>query len=395
MLSVRELFIKHQAQTTDSPLSIRFKDSTGVYLIDENGKKHIDFISGIGVSNYGHGNKEVINAIKEQAEKHMHLMVYGEFISDPPALFAHELTKNIKGNLDCVYFVNSGAEAIEGAMKLAKRFTGRSKFIAAKNAYHGSTQGALSLMSAEYFKQNYRPLLPGVEFINYNSTEDLEIINEEFAAVVIEGVQAESGYLPGKKAFFQALRKKCDENGVLLIIDEIQTGMGRTGHLFSYEDLGIIPDIICSAKALGAGMPLGAFISSKKLMDSLSNNPILGHITTFGGHPVSCAAGLAGFKFMLENELISQVKSKSEFIFNSINPSDKIKSIQGKGLMISIEFENFEINKKIIDLCIEKGLITDWFLHAPNKLRISPPLTISRQELEQSLEIINECIKIA
>lgn len=395
MLSIRELFTKHQAQTSEAPLSIRFKNSEGVYLIDENGKKYIDFISGIGVSNYGHGNVKIIEAIKNQAEKHMHLMVYGEFISDPPALFAHELVQNIKGDLDCVYFVNSGAEAIEGAMKLAKKYTNKSKFIAARNAYHGSTQGALSLMSNEYFKQNYRPLLPGVEFIDYNSEADLEKINDEFAAVVIESVQAESGYIPGNKDFFQKLRKKCDDNGVLLIIDEIQTGMGRTGTLFSYEDLGIVPDIICSAKALGAGMPLGAFISRKKIMDVLSNNPVLGHITTFGGHPVCCAAGLAGLKFLLENNLLEQVKSKSDFIFNQINPSEKIKSISGKGLMISIEFENFENNKKIIDLCIENGLITDWFLHAPNKLRISPPLTITQSELDKSIQIINKCVRMA
>jgi len=307
MLTLRQLFLANNAQTTDFPLLLEFERAEGVHLYDAEGKGYIDLISGIGVSNLGHSNPKVIQAIKDQVDRYMHLMVYGEYVQTPQVRFAQKLVSVLPDNLQAVYFVNSGAEAVEGALKLAKRYTGRQQIIACKNSYHGSTHGALSVMGNEDFKQAYRPLLPGVEFIRFNDIDDLQLITQQTACVIIETVQGEAGIRVPDLNYMQALRKRCDETGTLLILDEIQAAMGRTGKLFAFEHYGIVPDILLLAKALGGGMPIGAFVSSNQIMGALKENPMLGHITTFGGHPVCCAAGLAALEVLLDDNLVDTV----------------------------------------------------------------------------------------
>jgi acetylornithine/succinyldiaminopimelate/putrescine aminotransferase len=391
MLTLRQLFLANNAQTTNFPLLLEFERAEGVHLYDSNGKAYIDLISGIGVSNLGHSNPHVINAIKQQVDKYMHLMVYGEYVQTPQVKFAEKLVSILPENLQSVYFVNSGAEAVEGALKLAKRFTGRQQIIACHNSYHGSTHGALSVMGNEDFKQAYRPLLPGINFIRFNDIADLELITNETACIIIETIQGEAGIRVPDAAYMQALRKRCDETGTLLILDEIQAALGRTGKLFAFEHFGIVPDILLLAKALGGGMPLGAFISSNKIMGALKENPILGHITTFGGHPVCCAAGLAALQVLLDENLIASVPEKEE-LMRSLLIHPAIKQVRGKGLMLAIELENFDINKKIIDRCIQQGVITDWFLHCDNAMRIAPPLIITADEIRKSCQIILKSI---
>jgi acetylornithine/N-succinyldiaminopimelate aminotransferase len=391
MLTLRQLFLANNAQTTDFPLLLEFERAEGVYLYDVNGKAYIDLISGIGVSNLGHSNPHVISAIKQQVDKYMHLMVYGEYVQTPQVRFAEKLISLLPENLQSVYFVNSGAEAVEGALKLAKRYTGRQQIIACHNSYHGSTHGALSVMGNEDFKQAYRPLLPGVNFIRFNNPADLNLITDETACVIIETIQGEAGMRVPDVAYMQALRKQCDTTGTLLILDEIQAAFGRTGKLFAFEHYGIVPDILLLAKALGGGMPIGAFIASNKIMGSLKENPILGHITTFGGHPVCCAAGLAALEVLINEQLTGTVAEK-EILMRSLLIHPSIKEIRGKGLMLAIELENFELNKKIIDRCIKHGVITDWFLHCDNSMRIAPPLIITTDELKKACKIIIEAI---
>jgi len=370
---------------------LEIEHAQGMYMYAADGKKYLDLIAGISVSNLGHSHPAVVAAVKEQAEKYMHLMVYGEFVESPQVKYAKRLTEFLPPNLNNVYFTNSGAEATEGAMKLAKRITGRTQFISFKNAYHGSTQGALSIMGDEYFKRNFRPLLPDTLQLKYNNEKELEKISERTAAVIIEPVQAESGITVPSKNFIQALREKCNETGTLLIFDEAQTSLGRTGKMFAFEHFGVVPDILLLAKALGGGMPLGAFISSKEKMDSLSENPVLGHITTFGGHPVCCAAGLAAFNVLVEENFTAQVEAKGIF-FEELLVHSKIKSKSRIGLMMALELGNFEQNKKIIDRCIENGVLTDWFLFAPHCMRIAPPLIISEAEIKIACETILESI---
>jgi len=391
MLTLRQLFLANNAQTTDFPLLLEFEHAEGVHLYDVNGKGYIDLISGIGVSNLGHGNPKVTEAVKDQVEKYMHLMVYGEYVQTPQVHFAKKLTSILPDNLQSVYFVNSGAEAAEGALKLAKRYTGRQQIISCYNSYHGSTHGALSIMGNEEYKQAYRPLLPMVNFIRFNEVDDLQFITSETACVIIETIQGEAGIRVPDIAYIQLLRKRCDETGTLSILDEIQAALGRTGSLFAFEHFDIVPDILLLAKALGGGMPVGAFISSKKIMDALKENPILGHITTFGGHPVCCAAGLAALEVLLEQNLIATVPEK-EAIIRRMLVHPAIQEIRGKGLMLGIEFESFELNKKIIDRCIAKGVITDWFLHCSNSMRIAPPLIITHDELKYACRVILEAI---
>jgi len=391
MLTLRQLFLANNAQTTNFPLLLEFERAEGVYMYDPNGKPYLDLISGIGVSSLGHGNPYVINAIKDQVDKYMHLMVYGEYVQTPQVRFAEKLVSLLPQSLNSVYFVNSGAEAVEGALKLAKRFTGRSQIVSCCNSYHGSTHGALSVMGNEEYKQAYRPLLPGVNFIRFNNIDDLELITEETACVIIETLQGEAGIrVPGIE-YMQALRKRCTQTGTLLILDEIQAAFGRTGRLFAFEHFDIIPDILLLAKALGGGMPVGAFISSHQIMGALKENPILGHITTFGGHPVCCAAGLAALEVLLNENLIEQVDTKSN-LFRELLIHPAIKEIRGKGLMLAIELENFELNKKIIDRCIENGVVVDWFLHCSNSMRIAPPLIISFDEIKKACSVILEAI---
>ncbi|WP_121197937.1 aspartate aminotransferase family protein [Mucilaginibacter gracilis] len=391
MTTLRQLFLNHNAQTTHFPLLLEFESARGVYIYDKQGKPYLDLISGIGVSNIGHSHPRVIEAITQQAEKYMHLMVYGEYIQAPQVKFAEKLASLLPLQLQCTYFVNSGSEAIEGALKLAKRYTGRSNIIACKNSYHGSTHGALSVMGNEVYKQAYRPLLPGIQFIDFNDAAHLEQITTETACVLIETIQGEAGIRVPDVAYMQALRQRCTHTGTLLILDEIQVAMGRTGKMFAFEHFGIVPDILVLAKALGGGMPIGAFVSSAQIMDSLRENPILGHITTFGGHPVCCAAGLAGLEVLFSENLIEQVKQK-EALMRALLVHPAIREVRGKGLIMAIELKNFEFNKKVIDRCIENGVITDWFLHCTNSMRLAPPLIITHDELTMACNVILEAL---
>lgn len=391
MPTLRQLFLANNAQTTNFPLLLEFERAEGVYMYDANGKAYTDLISGIGVSSLGHGNPKVTQAIKEQVDKYMHLMVYGEYVQTPQVHFAEKLVSVLPANLQSVYFTNSGAEAVEGALKLAKRFTDRQQVIACHHSYHGSTHGALSVMGNEEFKQAYRPLLPGVNFIRFNNMDDLHLITGDTACVIIETLQGEAGIRVPDAAYLQALRKRCNETGTLLILDEIQAAFGRTGKLFAFEHFGIVPDILLLAKALGGGMPIGAFIASNAIMGALKENPILGHITTFGGHPVCCAAGLAALEVLLDENLVSGVAEK-EALFRKLLVHPAIKAVRGKGLMLAVELDSFDLNKKIIDRCIEHGIITDWFLHCSNSMRIAPPLIIKPHEIEHACAVIIEAV---
>ncbi|MEY3921751.1 MAG: hypothetical protein RL634_1512 [Bacteroidota bacterium] len=386
-MNQRELFLRNVAQTSDAPLALEIVRAKDITLWDVHGKAYLDLISGISVSNIGHSNTEVIEAVKKQAELYMHIMVYGELIESPQVQYATELISHLPSTLNSVYFTNSGTEATEGAMKLAKRVTGRTQILAFHNSYHGSTQGALSVMGSEYWRNAFRPLLPGIIHAEYNSIESIDLIDENLACIILEPLQAEKGVNVPSIEWMQTIRKKCDEKGVLMILDEIQTGFGRTGTLFSFQHYDIIPDILLLGKALGGGMPLGAFISSRSLMDAFTNNPVLGHISTFGGHPVSCAAGLAALKYLLNNHLIDGVEGKRK-IFRDKLIHPLIKEFRSYGLLMTIEFESWDINKKIIDLCIEGGVFTDWFLFAPNCMRLAPPLIISDEDIYKACEII-------
>ena len=388
----RQLFFRHLAQTSTAPVALEMKRAEGIYIIDVEDKKYIDGISGFSVNNIGHSHPSVVKAVQEQVEKYMHLIVYGEFIQSPQVAYATMLTEHLPDTLDTVYFTNSGAEATEGAMKLAKRVTNRPDIIAFKNAYHGSTQGALSIMGDEYWRNAYRPLLPGIIHADYNNYAVLDAIDADTACIIMEVVQAEAGIIPADKNWLQAIREKCNQTGTLLVFDEIQSGFGRTGSLWAFEQYNIVPDILLLGKALGGGMPLGAFIAGNELMSTLSDDPVLGHITTFGGHPVSCTAGKAALEVLLNEVSIEDVKAKEKILIESIiHPS--IKSIRYCGLWMAIEFGNFEMNKSVVHECIKRGLITDWFLFAPECLRIAPPLTITEDELHQLCTIVLESIE--
>ena len=398
-MTQRELFLKHIAQTSTAPLALEIVKAEGCKLIDVNGKEYIDLIAGISVCNVGHRHPKVIEAIKQQLDAYLHIMVYGEMVENPQVQYAKLLTDNLPSSLNSVYFTNSGTEATEGAMKLAKKITGRTQIIAYKNSYHGSTQGALSVMGDEYWRNAFRPLLPDVLHLNYNDVEELNFISEKTACVIAETIQAEAGIIAPQNGWLNKLRKRCTETGTLLILDEIQTGFGRTGSLWGFQQFDVTPDIVLLGKALGGGMPLGAFVADKNLMDAFTDNPVLGHITTFGGHPVCCAAGMAAMKVLLEEKLMNEVKVK-ENLFRQllVHPpggtrSPKIKSIRSQGLWMAVEFDSFETNKKIIDACIDTsagsvGVFTDWFLFASNCMRIAPPLTISQKEIETGCSII-------
>ncbi len=387
MISNRQLFLTHQAQTTNFPLLLEVSKAEGIYIYDTNGKAHIDFISGISVSSLGHSNTAVRNAIKHQADQYMHLMVYGEYVQEPTAQLAAKLVSYLPSSLSSVYFVNSGAEATDGALKLAKRVTGKSKIMACKNAYHGSTHAALSLNSNEYYTQAFRPLLPAIHFMEFNNRNDIELIDNETAAVIVETIQGEAGYIVPHMEFLMALRKKCNETGTLLIFDEIQAGIGKTGKMFAFEHWNIVPDILLLGKALGAGMPIGAFVSSKAHMHTLTDNPILGHISTFGGHPVIAAAALAGLHELERMDLIAQVAAK-ELLIKRLLTHPKIKSIRGKGLMLAMQLANFDEVLKLCQLCLQDGLIIDWFLFATDCVRLVPPLIITEEEIEKAIQII-------
>jgi acetylornithine/succinyldiaminopimelate/putrescine aminotransferase len=384
----RQLFQKFLAPTSDSPLALEIVKAKGIYLYDQEGKPYIDLISGIAVSNVGHRNKKIISAIKKQLDKYMHLMVYGEYIQSPQVLLAQALVNSTKtSTLNQVYFTNSGTEAVEGAMKMAKRYTGRTDFISCINAYHGSSQGALSLAGDENFKNSFRPLLTNITHITYGDERDLDHINHKTAAIIIEIIGGESGVRQASKSYFKALRKRCDETETLLIVDEIQTGFGRTGTFWAYEAMEIVPDVLLTAKGMGGGMPIGAFIAHEKIMKSLSFDPVLGHITTFGGHPVNCAASLATLNYIIDENLMVDIPTKSQ-LFKSLLVHPMINEVRAVGLMIAVEYENFEIIQKIITKCLISGLITDWFLFCNNSLRIAPPLIITMKEIKIACKII-------
>lgn len=386
-MHLRELFLRHVAQTSPAPLCIEIARAEGSKLYDSDGKSFIDLIGGISVANMGHRHPKVLEAMRDQLDAYLHVMVYGEFVSSPQVRYAHLLCEQLPFSLNSVYFTNSGAEAVEGAMKLAKRVSGRTQILAFRNSYHGSTQGALSIIGDEYWRQAYRPLLPGIRHLVYNDFASLAAINEQTACVVAETVQAEAGVLAPDKAWLQALRQKCTEKGALLVLDEIQAGFGRTGSLWGFSQYDIVPDILLLGKALGGGMPLGAFIADRALMQQLTDAPVLGHITTFGGHPLSCAAGMASLQALLDEGMMDQVKEKEE-LFRTLLQHPSILSVHSAGLWLALRFKSFEVNKKVIDYCIQHGVLTDWFLFAPDCLRISPPLVITEAEIRQACEII-------
>ena len=386
-MNQREIFLRHIAQTSATPLALEIVRAEGSSLFDAAGKEYIDLIGGISVANVGHRHPKVIEAIKKQLDVYLHVMVYGEFVEAPQVQYAKFLTDHLPEPLDTVYFTNSGTEATEGAMKLAKRYTNRSLIIAFNNSYHGSTQGALSVIGSEYWRNAFRPLLPGIVHFDYNSFEVLTAITEEIACVIVETVQGEAGVVAPSKDWLTAVRKKCAETGTLMILDEVQTGFGRTGKLWGFEHFDVVPDVLLLGKALGGGMPLGAFISSQRIMSVLMNDPVLGHITTFGGHPVCCASGLAAMKTFLEEAMMNEIRNK-ENLFRSLLVHPKIKSIRSFGLWLAVAFDSFEINKRIIDQCILNGVLTDWFLFGSNCLRISPPLTISEEQIRKACGVI-------
>lgn len=391
MISHRQLFLENVAQCSEEPMGLEVTKAKGIYLKGQDKKRYMDLISGIAVSNLGHRHPEVHLAIVKQLKTYTHLMVYGEMIQSPQVKLAKKLADVLPAPLSSTYFVNSGTEAVEGAMKLAKRYTGRTEIMACLNSYHGSTQGAMSLMGGEYFKNAFRPLLPDIHHIEYNNLEDVNKITTKTACIIIEPVQGEAGAIPAKTEWLTALRNKCNETGTLLVFDEIQTGFGRTGKLFAFEHYNIVPDILLLAKGFGGGLPLGAFISSKEIMWSLTNNPVLGHMTTFGGHPVSCAASLATLKILLKESYIAEVDEK-EALFRSLLVHPAIKNISGKGLLMAVSFENSDLNKKIIKQCLNNGLVTDWFLFNDHSFRLAPPLIITKEQIRKACSIIIQSI---
>ena len=391
MITDRQIFYEHVGQTSDFPMGLEPEHAEGIYLYDKTGKKYFDLISGVSVSNLGHNNKDICNAVKEQVDKYMHLMVYGEYIQGPQVKLAQKLTGLLPDNLEAVFYVNSGSEAVEAALKLAKRFTGRTEIVSFKNAYHGSTHGALSLMGSDIYSLAYRPLLPDVKHLNYNKKSDLEKITNKTACVIAEVIQAEAGIIEGDISFLADLKQRCIDTGALLIFDEIQTGFGRTGELFAFMHHNIIPDILLVAKAFGGGMPLGGVISSREILSAFKNKPVLGHITTFGGHPVSCAAGLASLNFILDNDLIQSVREK-EKVFKDNLSHPKMNGIRGKGLFFAVELGCFDKIQTFIKTALKLGLISDWFLFNDTCFRISAPLIISTDEIIASCKIIDEAI---
>lgn len=392
---LRKQFLRHVAQTSPAPQLIEVARAEGVFFYTPEGKPYYDLVSGVSVNNVGHGNRAVVEAVQRQAADYMHIMVYGEMVERPQVEFARALAEALPEPLDSVYFLNSGAEAVEGALKLAKRYTHRTEMISMRQAYHGSTHGAMSMMGqpeGEEWKCAFRPLLPDTKAIRFNNIDDLSLITERTACVLCEPVQGEAGVRPPKDGYLQALRKRCTEVGALLIFDEIQVGMGRTGEMFAMQKYGVTPDIVCLAKALGGGMPLGAFVSSQEIMSTLTHNPVLGHITTFGGHPVCCAAGLAAMKFLQDNKIVEDVERKGALYEELLKDHPAVKEIRRAGLLLAIELGESEKLYKIMDLFIEEGILSDWFLFCDTAFRISAPLVISDEEIRDSVRIIRECL---
>jgi acetylornithine/succinyldiaminopimelate/putrescine aminotransferase len=387
----REVFLNHIAQTTDSPSLLSISHAEGIYLYTPDNEQYIDLISGIGVSNIGHCHPAVIKAIKDQLDKHLHVMVFGEYIQSSSNLLAQKLVSLLPPKLNCSYFVNSGTEANEGALKLAKRFTGRTQIVSCRKSYHGSTHGSLSVSGNEVKKQAFRPLLPDIQFINFNQPDDLAWITEKSACVIMETIQGDAGVRIPSKLYMKALRKRCDETGTLLILDEIQCGMGRAGSLFAFEQFDIVPDILTVAKAFGGGLPIGAFISDKRIMSCLSHDPMLGHITTFGGNPVCCASALATLKVIEDEKLLDGVEEKGK-LFEKLLKHPRILEVRRIGLMFAIDFESAKLVSRIVLKAKELGVICYWFLSLPTSFRIAPPLTITNDQIKVSCDIILKAI---
>ena len=387
MLSSKKIFKQNQAQTFPYPSCLEIKSASGSFIFDINDKSYLDFVAGVSACTLGHSHPSINQAIIDQTKKYAHVMVYGEYIQSPQFKLAHLISSNLPDNLTTTYFTNSGTEAIEGAIKLAKRSNGRSEILSCKNSYHGSTQGALSIIGNENQKSNYRPLIPDCNQIIFNDLNSIEKITSKTCAVVLEPIQSASGFVEIDIEFLNKVRQKCDSTGTILIFDEIQTCFGRIGSLFACIYYNIFPDILCIAKGMGAGMPIGAFISSWKLMNNFTTNPSLGHITTFGGHPVCCAASLACLNYLLHSDIMDSIKEK-ENLFRSKLKHPLIKEIRGKGLMLAIELGNEDLTKKLVDTSLEKGLILFYFLFTKTAVRISPPLTISKEEIKKGCEII-------
>lgn len=392
---LRKQFLAHVGQTSSSPMLVEVARAEGSFFYTPDGKRYYDLIAGVSVSNVGHANPAVVKAVQEQAARYMHVMVYGELVETPQVAYATRLASLIPGGIDSFYFVNSGAEAVEGALKLAKRYTGRTEMISMRRAYHGSTHGALSMMGApegEEWKGAFRPLLPNVRAIEFNNFDELNGITRRTACVLVEPVQGEAGVRLPAPDYLEALRNRCNETGTMLIFDEIQTGMGRTGALFAMQKYGVTPDIVCLAKAFGGGMPLGAFAARKEVMDALQRNPVLGHITTFGGHPVCCAAGLAALEYLLDNRLVEQAEAKGALYESLLRDHPQVREIRRAGLLMAIELSDSAKLYRLMELFKENGILSDWFLFCDTAFRISPPLTISDEEIRDSALIIRECL---
>ena len=392
---LRKQFLRHVAQTSPAPQLIEVARAEGVFFYTPEGKPYYDLVSGVSVNNVGHANPAVVEAVQRQAADYMHIMVYGEMVERPQVEFARLLATTLPAPLDTVYFLNSGAEAVEGALKLAKRYTHRTEMISRRRAYHGSTHGAMSMMGepeGEEWKNAFRPLLPDTRAINFNSIEDLEQITTRTACVLCEPVQGEAGVRVPDEGYLQALRKRCDEVGALLIFDEIQMGMGRSGEMFAMQKYGVTPDIVCLAKALGGGMPLGAFVASQEIMSSLMSDPVLGHITTFGGHPVCCAAGLAAMKFLQENKVVEDVERKGALYEELLKDHPAIKEIRRSGLLLAVELGDSAKLYRLMDLFIEEGILSDWFLYCDTAFRISPPLIITDDQIHDCVALIRKCL---
>ena len=387
MISQRRLFLENVAQTSPEPLMMEVKKAKGVFLTDTKNKHYIDLIAGVSVSHVGHRHPKVINAIRKQIAHYMHTHVYGELVLSPQVRYAKLLSEQLPKSLSVTYFVNSGAEAVEGALKLARKYTGRTELVSFKKAYHGSTMGALSIQGGETYKNDFRPLIPDVRLLEFNNETDLQQITKKTACVVVEPIQGEAGIILPENDFLKKLRTRCDEVGALLVFDEIQTGLGRTGRLFAFEQFGVIPDILLLAKAFGGGMPLGAFISSKKIMDVFKENPALGHITTFGGHPVSCAAGLAATKVVLKNRLMDTIAEK-EMLFRNLLKHRLIKEVRGRGLFLAVELGDTELLMKFVFEVLKNGVLTDWFLFNDTSFRITPPLIITEEQIKMTCKKI-------
>ena len=392
---LRKQFLQHVAQTSPSPMLVEVERAEGSCFYTPEGKRYFDLVAGVSVSNVGHCNPVVVEAVQQQAARYMHVMVYGELVEAPQVEYARRIAELLPAPLESVYFLNSGAEAVEGALKLAKRYTGRTELISFRRAYHGSTHGAMSMMGTpegEEWKAAFRPLLPDVQSLEFNDCEQLARITTRTAAVLVEPVQGEAGVRLPREGFLEALRKRCDEVGALLIFDEIQTGFGRTGEMFACVKYGVTPDIVCLAKALGGGMPLGAFVSSTEIMSTLSHSPVLGHITTFGGHPVCCAAGLAALNYIEANDLHHKAEEKGAMFERGLADHPQVREIRRGGLLLAVELGASEKLYKLMELFKEAGVMSDWFLYCDTAFRISPPLTISEAEIEECCSIIRGCL---